>query len=46
MILEASFLIDMVKGREEAATLASEIDRSGEEAYLPSPALLDDKLSS
>ena len=40
MILETSFLIDMLKGGEAAAR-AGEIDRSGEEAYLPSPALFE-----
>ena len=41
MILETSFLIDMMKGRPEAAALVKEIDRSGETVYLPSPALFE-----
>jgi tRNA(fMet)-specific endonuclease VapC len=41
MILETSFLIDLMKGRSEAVTLADEIDRSGESVYLPAPALFE-----
>ncbi len=41
MILETSFLIDMLKGRPEAARLVQEIDRSRENVFLPSPALFE-----
>ena len=41
MILETSFLIDLMKGRSEAVTLADEIDRSRESVYLPAPALFE-----
>ena len=41
MILETSFLIDMMKGQPEVAALVKEIDRSGETVYLPSPALFE-----
>lgn len=41
MILETSFLIDLMKGQSEAVTLADDVDRSGENLYLPSPALFE-----
>lgn len=41
MILETSFLIDLLRGRPEAAALARELDRSGEAIYLPAPALFE-----
>ncbi len=41
MILETSFLIDMMQGRPEAVALAQEIDRSGEPIVLPSPGLFE-----
>lgn len=41
MILETSFLIDMMRGRAEAVALVQEIDRSGENVALPSPALFE-----
>lgn len=41
MILETSFLIDMMRGRPEAVALVQEIDRSGEPIALPSPGLFE-----
>ncbi len=41
MILETSFLIDMMQGRPEAVALVQEIDRSGERIALPSPGLFE-----
>jgi len=41
MILETSFLIDLMKGRSDAIATAEELDRSGEPLYLPSPALFE-----
>ncbi len=41
MILETSFLIDMMRGRREAVALVQEIDRSGENIGLPSPGLFE-----
>lgn len=41
MILETSFLIDMMRGRPEAVALVQEIDRSGERIALPSPGLFE-----
>ena len=41
MILETSFLIDMMRGRPEAVALVQEIDRSGENIALPSPGLFE-----
>jgi len=41
MILETSFLIDLMKGRREAVALAEALDRIGEPAYLPAPALFE-----
>jgi len=41
MILETSFLIDMMKGRPEAVALVQAIDRSGENVALPSPGLFE-----
>jgi tRNA(fMet)-specific endonuclease VapC len=41
MILETSFLIDLMKGRSEAVSLAEGIDHSGESVYLPAPALFE-----
>ena len=41
MILETSFLIDMMRGRPEAVALVQEIDRSGENVTLPSPGLFE-----
>ena len=41
MILETSFLIDLMKGQSEAVALADEIDHSGESLYLPAPALFE-----
>lgn len=41
MILETSFLIDMMRGRPEAVALVQEIDRSGENVALPSPGLFE-----
>jgi tRNA(fMet)-specific endonuclease VapC len=41
MILETSFLIDMMRGRREAVALVQEIDRSGENIALPSPGLFE-----
>ncbi len=41
MILETSFLIDMMRGRPEAVALVQEIDRSGENVVLPSPGLFE-----
>jgi tRNA(fMet)-specific endonuclease VapC len=41
MILETSFLIDMMKGRPDAVALVEDIDRSEESVYLPAPALFE-----
>jgi len=41
MILETSFLIDMMRGRPEAVALVQAIDRSGENVALPSPGLFE-----
>ena len=41
MILETSFLIDLMKGQSEAVALADEIDHSEESGYLPAPALFE-----
>lgn len=41
MILETSFLIDVMRGRPEAVDLVQEIDRSGENVVLPSPGLFE-----
>ena len=41
MILETSFLIDMMRGRPEAVAVVQEIDRSGENVALPSPGLFE-----
>ncbi len=41
MILETSFLIDMMRGRPEAAALVEAIDRSGEAIALPAPGLFE-----
>ena len=41
MILESRFLIDMMRGRPEAAALVAAIDRSGENIALPSPGLFE-----
>src|SRR3972149_4863142 len=41
MILETSFLIDVMRGRPEAVALVQEIDRSGENVALPSPGLFE-----
>lgn len=41
MILETSFLIDMMRGRPEAVALVRAIDRSGEHIALPSPGLFE-----
>lgn len=41
MILETSFLIDMMRGRPEASALVAAIDRSGESIALPAPGLFE-----
>ena len=41
MILETSFLIDLMKGRPDAVALAQALDRSGESTYLAAPALFE-----
>ena len=41
MILETSFLIDVLKGRPEAAILARELDQDEASLYLPTPALFE-----
>ena len=41
MILETSFLIDMMRGRPEAVALVRQIDRSGENVALASPGLFE-----
>ncbi len=41
MILETSFLMDMMRGRPEAVDLVREIDGSGERIALPSPGLFE-----
>ncbi len=41
MILETSFLIDMMRGRPEAAALVREIDDAGERIALPAPGLFE-----
>ena len=41
MILETSFLIDLMKGRPEAIALAEDLDRSGVPTYLAAPALFE-----
>ena len=41
MILETSFLIDVMRGRPEAVALVQEIDRSRENVVLPSPGLFE-----
>ncbi len=41
MILETSFLIDVLKGRPEAADLARELDREDIALYVPTPALFE-----
>ena len=41
MILETSFLIDVLKGRPEAAILARELDQDEASLYVPTPALFE-----
>ena|SRR5688572_30518598 len=41
MILETSFLIDVLKGRPEAAALARELDQDEASLYVPTPALFE-----
>jgi len=41
VILETSFLIDLMKGRPDAVALAQALDRSGESTYLAAPALFE-----
>jgi len=41
MILETSFLVDVLKGRPEAAALVEELDRTAASLYIPTPALFE-----
>lgn len=41
MILEASFLVDVLKGRPDAAALVEELDRTEGSLYIPTPALFE-----
>jgi predicted nucleic acid-binding protein len=41
MLLDASFLIDLMEGRPEAVALAAAIDKEGDRLRLPSPVLFE-----
>jgi predicted nucleic acid-binding protein len=41
MILETSFLVDVLKGRPDAAALVEELDRTEASLYIPTPALFE-----
>ena len=41
MLLDASFLIDLLDGRPEAIALAAEIDREGGRLRLPAPVMFE-----
>ncbi len=41
MLLDTSFLIDLLDGRPDAVEMTADIDRSGEVLRIPSPALFE-----
>lgn len=41
MLLDTSFLVDLLAGRAEARALAEEVDRAGDTVRIPSPVLFE-----
>ncbi len=41
MLLDTSFLVDLLEGRSDATAVASEIDRLEENPHIPSPVLFE-----